>query len=140
MIMAGEKERLDRIRLAVLETILEESPEEQHQALLEQGDDPALVVDEQQKLIATAIATSRRRQLSDARDAWDLERQSRQVFQLPSSPAARKAELDRIMKSSSAPQTLAARSDNGQEMSDAEVTSLLQDLLELGFAEHKNKV
>lgn len=138
--MVGEKEKLDRIHQAILETILEESPEELRQGLIEQGDDPDRIVDEQREMIASAIAQFRRTRLMAARAAWDIERQNVRKFRLPASPAERKTELDRIMKSPNAPQTLAARSDNGQEMSDEEITSLLEDLLELGFVDNKNKV
>ncbi len=130
--MPTEKEKLDRIHHALIQAIEEMSPEELRQHLADDGEDPDEIVEQHRKLVSSAIAKSRRIALNDARAALDNDRRTAKTVSLPSTPEARQAELQRLLSDPSAPRTLAARAGTGEQMSDAEVSSLIANLLELG--------
>jgi len=132
MKMPTEKEKLDRIHNALIQAIDEMSPEELRQHFADDGEDPDEVVEQHRKLISSAIAKSRRTALSDARAALDNDRRTAEIVKLPSTPEARLAELQRLLNDPSTPRTLAARAGTGEQMTDAEVSSLIANLLELG--------
>ena len=132
MKMSTEKEKLDRIHHALIEAIEEMSPEELRQHLADDGVDPDEIVEQHRKLVSSAIAKSRRIALSEARDALNNDRRIAKIVKLPSTPEARLAELQRLLSDPSTPRTLAARAGTGEQMSDVEVSSLIENLLELG--------
>jgi len=130
--MPTEREKLDRIHHELVQAIEEMSPDELRQSLIDDGEDPEQLVELHRKLMTSAIAKSRRSVLLDARTALDKDRRTATVVKLPSTPAARSAELARLLNEPNVPRTLAARAGTGEKMTDAEISSLLADLLELG--------
>jgi hypothetical protein len=130
--MPTEKEKLDRIHLALIEAIEEMSPEELRQHLANDGEDPDEIVERHRKIVSSVVAKSRRGALLEARAALDDNRHATKLVKLPSTPAARLVELRRLLSDPSTPRTLAARAGTGEQMSDAEVSSLIANLLELG--------
>lgn len=130
--MPTEKEKLDRIHHELVQAIENMSPDELQQNLIDDGEDPEQIVELHRKLITSAIAKSRRSVLLDARMALNKDRRTATAVKLPSTPAARSAELARLLNEPNVPRTLAARAGTGEDMTDAEISSLLTDLLELG--------
>lgn len=54
--MTNAATKLARIRDAILESILEMTPEELRQSFIDDGEDPDQIVDEQREMIARLIA------------------------------------------------------------------------------------
>jgi hypothetical protein len=135
--MPNEKDKLDRIFDELTQEILSSSAEDIRESFSANGEDPDEIAKRNHAALSSVIAKARRRRLDAARKAFDQEARMRSQLTVPGSSEERRRRLASLLSKPSVPRTLAARSATGEEMSDDEVSSLLDNLVELGITDEE---
>ena len=137
-VMTGPKndeERLEYLIESIEDSILSASDEEIVEDFRGNGQDPAQIASSAMALIRGQLNAERKQRLATARQGYLRAVGQRSAARsLPADPRERRGLLERIMSAETqlpAELTLAFR--EGKEISDRDVTSMLEDLAELGF-------
>jgi hypothetical protein len=131
-------EELARIMSGLAESTLGMSDEEMAEELREEGDAPERVADEVRGVLRRAVKAHRQRDLLAAQKAYEerLRRLGRKKYILPESAAGRRDLLMGLLAGNSNVRSLlTAQNRNFTDLPDAEVTSYLEQLHELGALE-----
>jgi hypothetical protein len=131
----NDEERLEYLIESIEDSILSASNEEIVEDFRSNGQDPAQIASSAMALIRGQLNAHRKQRLATARQGY-LRAVGQQFASrsLPTDPRERRGLLERIMSAETqlpAELTLAFR--EGKEISDRDVTSMLEDLAELGF-------
>lgn len=131
----NDEERLEYLIESIEDSILSASDEEIVEDFSSNGQDPAKIASNAMTLIRGQLNAERKQRLATARQGYLRTVGQRSASRsLPVDPQERRGLLERIMfleTQLSAELTLAFR--EGKEISDRDVTSMLEDLAELGF-------
>ncbi|HNP37739.1 MAG TPA: hypothetical protein PKK10_18000 [Woeseiaceae bacterium] len=125
------EEQLQRIEDALLESLLNASPEELREEISAAGGDPDALIADVEATIAAAKAACARQRLQDARAELAEWRDHKETADTESFAAARD-KLQRVRsgdKASNEKMMLAARKEKG--LSDSDFGGLLEDLVDL---------
>ncbi|ESQ17348.1 MAG: hypothetical protein N838_02635 [Thiohalocapsa sp. PB-PSB1] len=131
----NDEERLEYLIESIDDSILSASDEEIVEDFRSNGQDPAQIASSAMALIRRQLNAERKQRLATARQGYlRAVGQRSAVRSLPADPRERRGLLERIMSAETqlpAELTLAFR--EGKEITDRDVTSLLEDLADLGF-------
>lgn len=131
----NDEERLKYLIESIEDSILSASDEEIVEDFRSKGQDPTRIALNAMALIRGQLNAERKQLLATARQGYLRAVGQRSAFRsLPADARERRGLLERIMSAETqlpAELTLAFR--EGKEISDRDVTSLLEDLAELGF-------
>lgn len=136
--MSRPKNQVERLRAlldAIEENILQAIDEEFIEEKVAVGEDPENAALHIQSIIQTGIKKQRQKKLHAARDGYErLVARQRGDSSLPEDPAEKRALLDELLTSNGGvPHEITMAFREGKHMSDDDVTSILEDLLELGI-------
>ena len=129
-------EKLGALLDAIEENILQASDEEIIEEKKASGEDPEAAARHVQSIIQSGIKKQRQKKLRAAREGYNqaIVRQQRRTPMLPDDPVERRALLDAVLASKqSVPRGITMAFREGKHMSDDDVTSILEDLIELGI-------
>lgn len=133
--LKNDEERLEYLIESIEDSILSASDEEIVEDFRSNGQDPAQVAASAMALIRGQLKAERKQRLATARQGYLRAVGQRYAPRsLPADPRERRGLLERIMSAETqlpAELTLAFR--EGKEISDRDITSMLEDLAELGF-------
>lgn len=131
----NDEERLEYLIESIEDSILSASDKEIVEDFRSNGQDPAQIASSAMALIREQLNAERKQRLVTARQGYLHAVGQRSLSRsLPANPRERRGLLERIMSARArlpAELTLAFR--EGKEISDRDVTSMLEDLAELGF-------
>ena len=143
--MSSPKNHMEKLRAlldAVEEDILRASDEEIIEDTKTAREDPEASAQHVQSLIQSGIKRQRQKKLRAAREGYNRSaaRQQRSTSPLPDDSAERRALLDGILAShGNVPREITMAFREGKHMSDDDVASILDDLVELGILAEKNE-
>lgn len=143
--MSYQKNSIDKLREfldAVEEDILRASDEDIIEETKRAGEDPEAAAQSVQQLIDSSTKRQRQKKLRTAREGYNrlVAQQRRRISPIPSDPAERRALLDGILANrGDVPREITMAFREGGHMSDDDVSSILEDLAELGFLSEKGE-
>lgn len=130
--------KLNSLLDALEESILQTPDDEIIEEARREGQNPDTVSNHVQQLITARIKEHRQKKLRAAQEGYQrsVSEHTRRSISLPESPSERRTLLTSIMnRRSDLPQEITMGWREGRYTSDADVTSILEDLAELGFLE-----
>lgn len=130
---------LDRLAESLVDDILNMTDEEMLAEITADGENPERIAQDARNVFERAVMTCRKAKLTAAKKAVLSDRQqSSKIFQLD--PGVARQKLDKILKQHPETRnklTLAARNEG--DLSDRDISSMLQDFEELGVISPINK-